>query len=79
MELCAAAAPTRKLRGQTDATTTAFLQHLADGKSESDALDELMLLRYCCRRMLLGHVDLIVRLLAFNRFRQVDDEDDDAQ
>lgn len=29
----------------------------------SDALDELGLTRYCCRRMILTHVDLIEKLL----------------
>lgn len=31
----------------------------------SDALDALGLKRYCCRRMLLGHVDLIEKLLNY--------------
>ena len=32
----------------------------------SDALDALELTRYCCRRMLLTHVDLIERLLEYH-------------
>ncbi len=38
-----------------------------DGVSEADALDKLGLRRYCCRRMLLTHVDLITKLLQYNR------------
>ncbi|KJE89852.1 DNA-directed RNA polymerase I [Capsaspora owczarzaki ATCC 30864] len=34
--------------------------------SEGDALDALRLKRYCCRRMILSHVDLIEKLLRYN-------------
>jgi DNA-directed RNA polymerase I, II, and III subunit RPABC5 len=35
--------------------------------SEGEALDSLNVKRYCCRRMLLGHVDLIEKLLNYTR------------
>jgi DNA-directed RNA polymerase I, II, and III subunit RPABC5 len=38
------------------------------------ALDQLGVTRYCCRRMLLTHVDLIDRLLQYSSF--VDTEQD---
>lgn len=34
--------------------------------SEGDILDALGLGRYCCRRMVLTHADLIERLLTYN-------------
>eukprot|EP01033_Poteriospumella_lacustris_P014430 gene14430-10310_t len=39
---------------------------LAHDVSAKEALDELGLKRYCCRRMVLTHVDLIKKLLDYN-------------
>ena len=43
-----------------------YLQLLEEGKEIPQIFEELGLNRYCCRRMIISHVDLITKLLKYN-------------
>ncbi|KAK8894315.1 DNA-directed RNA polymerases I, II, and III subunit RPABC5 [Tritrichomonas musculus] len=45
----------------------AYNQMISDGMAPKQALDRLGLKRFCCRRMMLAHVDLIDRMLRYTR------------
>lgn len=47
-----------------------FSRHVAGGESPGDVLDDLGLTRYCCRRMLLSHVEIIDEILRFYENRE---------
>ncbi len=43
-----------------------YIEGLKEGKSPNELLDNFGLERYCCRRMLITHVDLIDDILTFS-------------
>ena len=47
-----------------------YLELQKEGKTEHEALDILGLTRYCCRRILLGHVEITDKLLVYNKIKQ---------
>lgn len=49
-----------------------YLDLLTNGYEEGEALDALKLTRYCCRRMVMTHVDLIEKLLCYNTLERAD-------
>jgi len=47
-----------------------FKEDVDGGKDPGVALDELGFQRYCCRRMFVGHIDLIDEVAPFSIDRQ---------
>ncbi|MBS3069940.1 DNA-directed RNA polymerase subunit N [Candidatus Micrarchaeota archaeon] len=45
-----------------------FEERTSKGEDAGEVLTELGFNRYCCRRMFLGHVDLIDEILPYQRF-----------
>ncbi len=48
-----------------------YSKRVAAGESPKEVLDDLGVGRYCCRRMLLSHVDLIDEILRFDENREI--------
>ncbi|MCH1540970.1 MAG: DNA-directed RNA polymerase subunit N [Candidatus Poseidonia sp.] len=46
-----------------------FQRILSEGKTDAEALDEVGLKRYCCRRMYVGHLDLVHEVAPFSAAR----------
>ena len=49
-----------------------YKAHLESGMSASDAFAKLGLRRYCCKRMFLGHVEIIDKLLLYSENKDND-------
>jgi DNA-directed RNA polymerase I, II, and III subunit RPABC5 len=49
-----------------------YVTMLMEKEKAEDAMNKLGLKRYCCRRMVLTHVNLIDKLLAYHTFTQKD-------
>ena len=49
-----------------------YVLHCTAGKKPADSMNELGLKRYCCRRMVLTHVNLIDKLLQYHSFTRKD-------
>jgi len=50
-----------------------FNKRIEAGENPGEVLDSLGVTRYCCRRMLLGHVEIIDEVLKFHEDRETPD------
>lgn len=44
-----------------------FAKRVGNGENPEKVLDDLKVSRYCCRRMLLSHLDLINEIVMYSR------------
>lgn len=49
-----------------------YTESISNGLSISDTLNNLGIKRYCCRRMFIGHVELIDKLLLYEKNNDTD-------
>ena len=47
-----------------------FKEYVESGMDPKEALDKLGLERYCCRRMILSHVEVIDKFLVYRRLER---------
>ncbi|MFC1802810.1 DNA-directed RNA polymerase subunit N [Thermoproteota archaeon] len=50
-----------------------FSRRVEIGETPSEVLDDLGVTRYCCRRMLLSHTEILDDILKFHENREVPD------
>lgn len=56
-----------------------YKTHLESGMSTSDVFAEIDLRRYCCKRMFLGHVEIIDKLLLYSQNKDNDSNEKSAK
>jgi len=52
-----------------------FAKRVKGGESPKEILEDIGLTRYCCRRMLLSHVELIDEVIKFYEVRRKEEEE----
>jgi len=52
-----------------------FAKRAKGGEHPKDILDNMGLTRYCCRRMLLSHIELIDEVIEFYEVRRKEEEE----
>ena len=52
-----------------------FSRRVKNGEAPGKVLDDLGITRYCCRRMLLSHVEIIDEITRFYGGKTVEDEE----
>jgi len=53
-----------------------FARRVKNGEPAGKVLDDLGVTRYCCRRMLLSHVEIIDEVIKFYEVRKIEDENE---
>ena len=56
-----------------------YKTHLESGMSASDAFAEIGFRRYCCKRMFIGHVEIIDKLLLYSQNKDNDSNEKSAK